>query len=120
MIISSISSILLYQTPVDMRRSIDGLSMIVAQHLQESPTAGKMYVFLNRPCNKIKILYWDRNGFCLCYKRLESDRFKVIFSQGDNSPAGIPMTPAQLRWMLDGLDYRVLKEYASREYQTFY
>jgi len=61
--------------PVDMRKSINGLSVLVADHLELSPLSGSLFVFYNKARDKIKILYWDRNGFCLWYKRLEKHRF---------------------------------------------
>src|SRR5262249_40484307 len=65
----------LYRGVVDMRKSIDGLSAIVEQELGLSPFAAKLFVFCNRRRDKIKVLYWERAGFVLWYKRLEKQRF---------------------------------------------
>ncbi len=62
--------------PVDMRKSINGLSVLVADKLEISPLSGSLFVFYNKARDKIKILYSDRNGFCLWYKRLEKHRFR--------------------------------------------
>ena len=85
----------------DMRKAINGLSLLVEQALGFSPFSGDLFVFCNRPRTIIKILYWDHNGFCLWQKRLEEHRFKW------------PQTPEQivtvgakeLSWLLAGLDY---------------
>ena len=59
------------------RQSINGLSVLVANNLELSPLSGSLFVFYNKARDKIKILYWDRNGFCLWYKRLEKHRFHI-------------------------------------------
>ena len=109
------SKIFLSQAPTDMRRSIDGLSILVADHLGMHPQDGSLYVFCNRGRDKIKILYWSCNGFCLWYKRLEKDRFKISFCEGSAVLSG-----AQLRWLLDGLDYQKLSRHEAPIYQSFY
>lgn len=59
----------------DMRKSINGLSLLVSEYFDLSPFSGHLFVFCNRRRNILKILYWDMNGFCLWQKRLEKDRF---------------------------------------------
>ena len=61
--------------PVDMRRGIDGLSVLVEQALQRSPCAGSAFVFCNRAGNRIKVLLWDGTGVWLCQRRLHQGRF---------------------------------------------
>ena len=61
----------------DMRKSIDDLSMLVQEVLKKDPFSGHLFVFCNKRGDKIKILYWDRNGFCLWYKRLERGVFRL-------------------------------------------
>jgi transposase len=58
--------------PVDFRKAIRGLSPLVEQALELSPFETTVYVFINRCCEKLKILYWETNDFCLWYKRLEN------------------------------------------------
>ncbi len=109
--------ILLYTMPMDMRRGIDGLWMVVSGQFQGAAQPENMYLFLNRRQDKIKILYWDRNGFCLWHKRLEKGVFKVAFDK----KAGICcLTSAQLHWLLDGLDYTKIHGHKSLDYQTFF
>lgn len=69
------SSVYLHRDPVDMRKSIDGLSMIILDELNLSFDAEKLFVFVSRCGKKLKLLYWDKTGFALWYKRLEKQRF---------------------------------------------
>lgn len=69
--------ILAYRDPVDMRKSFDGLIAIVQNTLQEDPISGDLYVFFNRRGNYLKLITWDRTGFCLFAKRLEQGRFRL-------------------------------------------
>jgi transposase len=62
--------------PVDMRRSFDGLAEHVRAFLGHDPLGGQMFVFRNRSGERLKILWWDRNGLCLYYKRLEKGTFR--------------------------------------------
>lgn len=101
---------------VDMRKSIDGLSLLVCEHFQQNPASGSIFVFLNKSRNKIKILYFDRNGFTLWYKRLERGRF--ILSKTLDQQV-YELTEAQLRWLLDGLDFTSLRGHPTLYYDTF-
>lgn len=105
----------LYQEPVDMRKSIDGLSIAVADNMSLNPMNSEIFVFYNRYGDKIKILYWDKNGFCLWYKRLEKGRFKMPVGQPEYN-----MTSEQLRWLLDGLDIGQMKPIEILHYQEVY
>jgi len=67
--------IYLHRLPVDFRKAINGLSVIVQEDLGRNPFEPAFYVFTNKSHNRIKILYWDANGFCLWHKRLEKDHF---------------------------------------------
>lgn len=107
--------VLIYNQPVDMRRGIDGLSIMVSDELQELPTSGSLYVFYGRSKDKLKVLYWERNGFCLFYKRLEKGRFKLP-APGCQAMA---VSKQQLRWLLDGLDISKIKGHASLSYDIF-
>jgi len=88
-----------YPEPVDFRRQIDGLVLLVADQLNLNPTSGELFIFRNRRCDKVKLLWYERNGFWLCYKRLEKG--KLIFPR-----VGTPVmehTRDQLSWLLSGL-----------------
>jgi transposase len=87
--------------PVDFRKAIQGLSLLVEQELELNPFEATLFVFINRRRDKLKILYWEKNGFCLWYKRLEKQRFKW---PADHSGATITLNGEQLNWLLDGFD----------------
>ena len=84
----------------DMRKSINGLSILVEQAMDLNPFSGDLFVFCNRLRTIVKILYWDRNGFCLWHKRLEKDRFKWPQSVDEV----IAIDQRQLQWLLSGLN----------------
>jgi transposase len=83
----------------DMRKSIDGLSLLVNERLELSPFSGHLFAFCNRKRNMVKILYWDTNGFCLWHKRLEKQAFKWPTSKTDVMSIG----KRELAWLMDGL-----------------
>ena len=85
----------------DMRKSINGLSILVEQVLEQNPFAGDLFVFCNRRRNMIKILYWDHNGFCVWHKRLEEHRFTWPRTREEVITIGAK----ELEWLLAGLDY---------------
>ena len=92
--------IFVYTTSVDMRKSINGLCVLV-NLAQKTFDGGKSYVFLNKNKDKVKILTKENNGFVLLYKRLDADKFKISFS----SKTEVLLTQSQLRYLLDGHDY---------------
>lgn len=63
--------------PQDMRRSFDGLARAAREVLGEDPQAGALFCFVNKRANRLKILWWDRNGYCLLYKRLHQANFVI-------------------------------------------
>lgn len=69
-------AIYLHREPVDFRKSINGLALIVEQEMSLPPMSTALFVFCNKKRDRVKALYWDRTGFCLWYKRLEKDKFK--------------------------------------------
>ena len=72
---NTIERVLIYFKPVNFRKAVDGLSVIVEEALEENPFSGTLFVFTNRQRDKVKILCWERNGFVMWYKRLEKERF---------------------------------------------
>lgn len=90
--------ILLYGAPVDMRKSFDGLLAIVQGTLREDPLTGSLFAFVNRRGNYMKAVYWDRTGYCLFAKRLESGRFR--FPGGTEKHE---VSEAMFRLLLDGI-----------------
>ena len=100
MILSTAGSVYVAVGCTDMRKSINGLSILVEQAMDLNPFSGDLFVFCNRLRNIVKILYWDRNGFCLWHKRLEKDRFQWPQSVDDV----VNIDQRQLQWLLSGLD----------------
>ncbi len=105
----------LYTGIVDMRKSINGLAAIVEQELELNPMTETLFVFCNRGRDKIKMLYWERNGFVLWYKRLEKQRFKWL-QQANRDP--VVLTGYQLNLLLDGLDIFNNKPHESLIYSS--
>lgn len=97
----------LHPEPVDFRKQIDGLIMLVADHLQFNPTSGQLFLFRDRTARKIKMLWWDKNGFWLLYKRLEKGKFKYPTLR----EKVIELTRDQLSWLLSGLDCMSYKQW---------
>lgn len=97
---SRINQVYLALGPTDLRKSIDGLSLIVQESFNLDPFSRHLFVFCNRKRDKIKILEWDNNGFWLHYKRLEKDIFK--WPSGTEGSSLI-IDERQFRWLLDGL-----------------
>jgi transposase len=95
----------LYSDFVDMRKQMDGLLMIIQEHIPESPKPDTLYLFYNRHLDKVKCLLWDNNGFILIYKRLEKSRFKLSEITED-----LQITPQQLEWLLAGYDFVQLQQ----------
>jgi transposase len=98
----------------DMRKAINGLSILVEGQLELDPFSGHLFVFCNRRRNMIKILYWDLNGFCLWQKRLEKHRFRWPESREQV----LRLDPRQLSWLLDGLEIRQCKAHDQLSYST--
>ena len=92
--------------PTDFRKSIDGLSGVVRTVLDEDPLTGHLWVFHNRRRNALKLLFWDRGGFVMVYKRLERGRFKLP-ELGEGKQ--IRLSPAELGALLEGLDLTTAK-----------
>ena len=100
----------------DMRKSIDGLSILVSEHLELDPFSGHLFVFCNRKRNMIKILYWDRNGFCLWHKRLEKHSFQWPASKKEI----MAIEKRELAWLMDGLNIHQSQAHKSLKYSTVY
>lgn len=105
----------LCREPVDMRKSIDGLSVLVQEAMALNPFDEAVFVFCNRARDKVKILAWERNGFVLWYKRLESERFTWPERLGE---APMRLTGEQLNWLLDGYDITLMRPHKRLDYQA--
>ncbi len=96
-----ITQVYLCRAPIDFRKSIDGLSVLVEQELRLNLFGSALYVFVNRHRNKIKALYWHRNGFCLWQKRLEADKFAW---PSDGEALTQEVSLQEFEWLLEGFD----------------
>src|SRR5687768_5395732 len=101
---------------VDLRKSIDGLSILVSQRFELDPFAGHMFAFTNRRRTAVKVLYWDRNGFCLWQKRLEKQRFRWP----ESAQEVLEMGHRELRWLLEGLEVQQRQAHRPLRYSAVY
>ncbi len=112
---NDIEFVWLCSAPVDFRKQINGLSILVEDQLSRDPFSGQLFVFVNKNRDKIKILYWERAGFCLWQKRLEQERFKwPEHLDGDL----LTLDGQQLNWLLDGYDLAAMRPHRSLSYST--
>jgi transposase len=98
----------------DMRKSIDALSGMVKDVLLKDPFSGHLFAFCNKRGDKIKILYWDRNGFCLWYKRLERGIFRLPKVQAKV----FMIAPNELNLLLEGIDLTDRKRLSAVEFNA--
>jgi len=96
--------------PVDMRKSFDGLSAIVKNHFHRDPLTGHLFVFINRNADRIKMLYWDDDGYALWYKRLEAGRFRLPVAMVGEGKVVVTISAAQLAMILEGIEPIVVKK----------
>ena len=97
----------------DMRKAVNGLSIMISEHIGKDPFSGHLFVFCNRRRNILKILYWDRNGFCLWYKRLE----KELFRWPQDTEEVLEIGTRELSWLLEGLEIKQQRAYESERYE---
>lgn len=102
---NGVAGVYLHREPVDFRKSINGLALIVEEQMQLSPYQDAVFVFCNRSRDKLKILCWDQTGFVLWYKRLEKDKFK--WPRRHNYDV-IQLNDEALDWLLRGFDIQTL------------
>ena len=86
--------------PTDMRRSFDRLAFMVEEILKQDPLSGHLFVFFNRRGDRVKILFWDRSGYCIWYKRLEQGVFRLPAFDRDCLEIDI----TRLSLILEGID----------------
>lgn len=96
----TVDHVYLARGSTDLRKSIDGLAILVKEEFDLDPFSPNLFVFCNRQRDKLKILYWDQNGFWLYYRRLERGKFHW---PSEEHSVPLKITRRQLRWLLDGL-----------------
>jgi len=94
--------IFIYAQPTDMRCGFNKLSMLAQQFMLKDPFSGHLFVFFNKSGDKCKILFWDRTGFILWYKKLEEGTFEKL--PCEHNQASIEVDIAKLTWILEGID----------------
>ena len=97
--------------PADMRRGFDTLAASVKEFLKHDPFSGNLFLFVGRGKDRMKILYWDRDGFCLWYKRLEEGTFKLPLTRDADgkAAASVELKATELAMLLEGIDLRSIK-----------
>jgi transposase len=116
-------TIYLCRDPVDFRLGINGLSTMVEATLKFDPFSRNLFCFVNRRRNQIKVLYWQRPGFCLWLKRLEEEKFKwpvhmAPLRSETVRPPVLKITEDEFDWLLEGLDLKHLKPHRALEYRS--
>jgi len=97
----------LHTEPTDMRKSYDGLSVLVKQKLKEDPLSGHLFVFINRKQTQMKILYFDRSGYCIWSKRLEQGQFHYR-KDGVKKQS---LDWARLKMIIEGIDTSAIHQF---------
>ena len=88
----------------DMRKGFDSLAYLVESSMALDPVSGHLFVFRSRRGDRIKILWWDRDGYCLWYKRLEKGSFRFPAATTTNGSKGVEVKASDLMMILDGID----------------
>ena len=89
--------------PTDMRKSFDGLSIAVTSVLEQDPTSGHLFCFFNRRANQVRVLFWDRTGYCIYAKRLARGRFALASLVKDGEKV-VQVDSVELSLILEGID----------------
>ncbi len=89
---------------IDLRKAYDGLGLLVQESLEMDPLSGYLFVFFNKNLDKMKALYWDRNGFCIWQKRLEKGKFRIPSILNSHWEISFQ----ELQFLLAGIDLRRL------------
>ena len=91
--------------PTDLRKSFNGLSLLVEQHFGLDAMAGHLFIFLNRRANQVRILFWDRDGFCIVAKKLERGTFRRS-KRGEEGKTHVRIDAADLALLLEGIGHQ--------------
>ena len=101
----------LYRRPTDLRKAYDGLSALAKHALEEDPTSGALFVFVNRRKTQMRCLYFEGDGYCLWSKRLERGQFRIRFDGEPKSAIDLNT----LKYIIDGIDPSSVRRF--RRYQ---
>jgi transposase len=97
------SEVKIYVKPgaTDFRKSINGLAVMAEETMKQEAMSGNFFIFCNKSRNRMKVLYWDRNGFCLWMKRLEENKFPWPNSEEEARE----ISREEFSWLLRGIDF---------------
>jgi transposase len=109
----TVPCVYLHRTPVDLRKQQAGLAALVQEAMPESPFSGALFAFTNKRRNKLKLLYWEKNGFVLWYKALSQEQFHWPRRVDE---AVVTITGEQLNWLLDGYDVWKMKPHNALQF----
>jgi transposase len=98
--LSPATRIFLALAPIDGRKSFNGLTALIQQRLEQEPTSGFLFVFINKARNRLKVLFWDGSGLILCTKRLERGTFAAPVGEGQSQS----LRPEELTLLLHGIE----------------
>jgi transposase len=108
-----VPQVYLHREPVDFRKAINGLVLIIEGEMELSPYADALFLFCNKQRDKLKVVYWDETGFCLWYKRLEKAKFHWPRKFDD---AVLELNQEQLHWLLRGFDITRMQSHSPLNY----
>ena len=91
----------------DLRKTFDGLSALVQGSFEREPTSGDLFIFLNRSGTQVRILFWDRDGYCVLMKRLEAGTFRHV--KGHEGSTHVEIDAGELAMLLEGIDAPIIK-----------
>jgi transposase len=89
--------------PIDGRKGADSLMVLVREVFRQDPLSGHLFIFFSRRCDRVRVVYWDRNGYAMWTKRLERGRFRPSFSS-DRKLASSAIEAAELALIVEGID----------------
>ena len=113
---NDLPAVYLCREAVDFRKGINGLAALVEEVMDLDPFSEQLFVFCNRRRDRVRILYWERNGFCLWQKRLEKDQFRWPDRREDILEVG----SRELMWLLAGLEVEQKEAHGDLAYKSVY
>jgi len=108
-----VPAVYLHREPVDFRKAINGLVLIIEGEMALSPHSDALFLFCNKQRDKLKVVYWDETGFCLWYKRLEKAKFQWPRKVSEDV---IELNEEQLHWLLRGFDITRMQSHSALNY----
>jgi len=116
-VLDSFEAIFIHRDPTDMRKSIDGLSILVQEEMEKNPFDRALFLFCNKRRTHLKALYWEQSGFCVWFKRLEKEKFPWPKKDPE---AVVTVTKVQLEWLLKGYKHWQMKPHKHLDYEKVF